>query len=472
VEGRSVRLRHRLLGYFALTAIACCALTVGIGVLLVRHQISSQRTSTLETQANELATFGGAPGALGPGEHVYAVRSGRVRQLGPARAVAVLEAIPPSGDGQGSATVLGHSILYAARATPAGRVVLIRSGNLAFAEWRPFLWSLVLAGIGGVALAAALSFLLARRLSRPIGELAGATHRLARAEPGVTVPVEGDDEIADLGHAFNDMSGQLQAAREAHQRFLESVSHELRTPLTSIRGYSEALTEDAVGGAEAGRVILAESERLERLVADLLEMARFDRAGFSVRIEPIDLAEIARQAAERHLPRARAVSVDLRAVHAGETRAVGDPGRVLQAASNLIENALRLTPPGGSVVVKAGPGRLSVSDTGPGLAADDIPHAFERFYLHDRYRSERPVGSGLGLAIVRELAVAMGGSVEAAGSPGAGAVFTLRLPQDPRLEANVRTLEVALDQAQESGGGRSPRPAVHETGPSDHGRGA
>ena len=465
-----MRLRHRLLGYFALAAISCCALTVGIGVVLVRHHISSQRMTTLEKQADELATFGSAGGALAPGDHVFFIASGRARRVGPARAAAVLAAIPSSGDAQGTVTVLGRSILYAARLTPSGRVVLIRSGNLAFAEWRPFLWSLVLAGIAGVVLAAALALLLARRLSRPIGELAAATRRLARAEPGVTVPVEGGDELADLARAFNDMSGQLQAAREAHQRFLESVSHELKTPLTSIRGYGEALAEDAMGAGEAGRVVLAESERLERLVADLLELARFDRAGFSVRSEPIDLADIARQAVERHLPRARALSVDLRAVVEGESGAIGDADRALQAASNLIENALRLTPPGGSVVVEAGPGRLSVRDTGPGLADDDIPHAFERFYLHDRYRSERPVGSGLGLAIVRELAVAMGGSVEAAGSPSAGAVFTLHLPQDPRLKTDVRTLEVALDQAQEGGGGRAPRPAVHETGPSDHGR--
>jgi signal transduction histidine kinase len=466
-----MRLRHRLFGYFALAAVACCALTIGIGVVLVRHQVSSQRTSALETQANEVATFGGAPNALGPGQHVYAVASGRVRRLRPARAAAVLQAIPSSAEVHGTTTVLGRSILYAARSTPAGRVVLIRSGSLAFAEWRPFLWSLALAGVAGLVLAAALSLVLARRLSRPIDELAAATRRLGRAEPGVTVPVDGDDEIADLAGAFNDMSGELQAAREAHQRFLESVSHELKTPLTSIRGYGEALAEDAVGGAEAGRVILAESERLERLVADLLELARFGRAGFSVRSEPIDLAEIARQAVERHLPRARASSVELRTVVAAESGGVGDAGRVLQATSNLIENALRLTPPGGSVIVEAGPGRLSVRDTGPGLAADDIPHAFERFYLHDRYRSERPVGSGLGLAIVRELAVAMGGSVEAVGSPGAGAVFTLHVPEDPRLKSNVRSLEMALDQAQEGGGGRSPRPAVHETGTSDHGRG-
>jgi two-component system, OmpR family, sensor kinase len=461
-----VRLRQRLLGYFAVAAIASCALTVGIGVLLVRHQISSQRMSALETQANELATFGGVPGALGAGQHVYTVGTGRARRLRPARAAAVLQAIPPSGDAQGNATVMGRSILYAARSTATGRVVLIRPGNLAFSEWRPFLWSLALAGLGGVVLAAALSLLLARRLSRPIGELSAATSRVARAEPGVAVPIEGDDEIADLARGFNDMSGQLQSAREAHQRFLESVSHELKTPLTAIRGYAEALAEDAVDAPEGGRVIVAESERLERLVADLLELARFDRAGFSVRSEPIDLGEIASQAVERHLPRARALSVDLRSMAAGATRAIGDAGRTLQVASNLIENALRLTPPGGSVVVEAGPGQLSVRDTGPGLAADDIPRAFDRFYLHDRYRSERPVGSGLGLAIVKELAAAMGGSVEAAGSPGAGAIFSLSLP---RLNTDVRTLEVALDQAQEGGGGRSPRPAVHEVGSSDHG---
>jgi two-component system sensor histidine kinase BaeS len=400
---------------------------------------------------------------------VYAVGRGRVRRLRPARAAAVLQAIPPSGDVQGSVSIQGRPILYAARSTASGRVVLIRSGNLAFGEWRPFLWSLALAGLGGIALAAALSLLLARRLSRPIGELSAATRRVARAEPGVAVPVEGDDEIADLARSFNDMSGELQSAREAHQRFLESVSHELKTPLTAIRGYAEALAEDAVNSLEGGRVIVAESERLERLVADLLELARFDRAGFSVRSEPIDLAEIARQAVERHLPRARALSVDLRTMAADGTGELGDADRTLQVTSNLIENALRLTPPGGSVVLEVGPGHLSVRDTGPGLAADEIPHAFERFYLHDRYRSERPVGSGLGLAIVKELALAMGGSVEAAGSPGAGAVFTLRLPQDPRLTTDVRTLEVALDQAQEGGGGRSPRPAVHEAGPSDHG---
>ncbi len=464
-----MRLRHRLLGYFALTAIACCALTVGIGVLLVRHQISSQRMNALEVQADELAAFGGAPGALVPGQHVYAVGNGRARRLGPARARAVLAAIPGGGNAQGTATVGKRSVLYVARTTPSGRIVVARSAKLAFGEWRPFLGSLALAGVGGILLAALLSFVLARRLARPIGDLGEATRRLAAGERQVSVPVQGEDELADLGRAFNDMSAELHSAREAHRHFLESVSHELRTPLTSIRGYAEALSEDAVDPVDGGRVIATEASRLERLVADLLELARFERAGFSVGREPLDLLEVAQQAVQRHAPRARELDVELAAEGSETAPALGDFDRLLQAVSNLIENALRLTPPGGGVTVTAAPGRLTVSDTGPGLSVDDIPHAFERFYLHDRYRSERPVGSGLGLAIVKELVEAMGGTVDAAPVRAGGAAFTLRLPADPRLESHVRTFQVELDQAQEGGRGRPQRPAVHEAGASDHG---
>ena len=445
-----MRLRHRLLAYFALAAVASCALTVGVAAVLVRHQISDQRMSALEAQADTVAVAGGAAGALLPGQHVYVVGTRRPRRLRPAAAALVLSAIP-AGDAQGTVRIAGRSLLYAARFSPDGRVVLVRSAKLSFSEWSSFLWALVLAGAGGVLLAAFLSWLLARRLATPIGTLALASGRLARGEAGVTVPVSGADELADLGGAFNAMSADLQRAQEAHRGFLESVSHELRTPLTSIRGYAEALADGAVSTEEVGRVISVESERLERLVADLLELARFGRAGFSVRSEPIDLGELASQATERHLPRAHELGISLTSASSSEAEALGDADRVLQAVSNLIENAVRVTSPGGSVVVEAAPGRLAVRDTGPGLEEEDIPRAFERFYLHDRYRSERPVGSGLGLAIVAALVAAMGGSAEAANTPHGGAQFTLLLPEPPRLKTHVRTLEVALDQAQESG---------------------
>ena len=343
----------------------------------------------------------------------------------------VLGALPSTGGGQGPIDVAGRSLIYAARPTPTGEIVLVRPAKIAFAEWRPFMASLLLAGLGGALLAVVLSFLLARRLTRPIGELSAATRRLARGEAGVAVPVRGEDELADLGASFNEMSDELSRAREAQARFLESVSHELRTPLTSIRGYSEALEEGAIAPAESARVIGAEADRLERLVTDLIDLARFGRADFSIAREPVELAGVVEQSVERHLPHARGTGVELSGAGAPDTWVLGDEDRILQAVSNLIENALRITPSGGSVRVDAGRGEIAVRDSGPGLDPEDIPRAFERFYLYGRYRSERPVGSGLGLAIVQELVSAMGGSVEASTPAGNGATggaeFTIRL---------------------------------------------
>jgi signal transduction histidine kinase len=221
------------------------------------------------------------------------------------------------------------------------------------------------------------------------------------------------------------MVEQLDASRDAERAFLLSVSHELKTPLTAIRGYAEGLGEGAFEAGEAARVIATESGRLERLVRDLLDLARMNRAEFSVRSETVDLAEIAREAARRHEPTARELGVELRAV-AGEAWVTGDADRTLQIASNLVENALRETPAGGTVSVEADGARLVVSDTGPGIPEQDLPHAFERFYLYDKIGRDRLIGSGLGLAIVRQLTTAMGGTVGVESS-AAGTIFTVTL---------------------------------------------
>ncbi len=423
-------LQRRVLGYLALAAVASCALTVGVAIVLVRQRVAAQRDAALIAQADFLASVGAAPGALGPGEHVFRLSRRRPLPLGPARSARVLAEIPP-GDGLGTITLAGRSLLYAARAVPNGRVVLVRSGRLAFAEWRPFLWSVVVAGLGGALLALALSYVLARRLVRPIDQLSQATRRLAAGAEDVAVPVAGEDELADLGRSFNTMADELARAREAQRSFLESVSHELKTPLTAIRGYGEALADGAVGAGQAGEVVVAESARLERLVGDLLELARFGRADFAVAGGPVDLSDVARQAVRRHAPRARELGVALSAEGEPAAGGLGDADRLLQATSNLVENALRLTPAGGAVTVTARGAEISVADTGPGLDPDDLPRVFERFYLHRRYRSEREDGSGLGLALVRELVEAMGGTVGAGGAPGGGALFTLRLPAGP-----------------------------------------
>ncbi len=414
-------LRRRVFAYVAAAALASCLLTVGVAVVLVRHRVSAQRVTALQRDVDVLASSGLA--------HVYRAAGGRLLRIGPFRASRVLTAISATSAPQGTVTIAGRSFLYAQRRIPAGRVVVIRSGALAFGEWRPFLGSLLLAGLGGALLAALLAYLLARRLTRPIAALLSATGRVTAGQTEVSVAVQGDDELAELGRSFNEMSSSLAQARGAQRRFLESVSHELKTPLTSIRGYAEALREGAVGPARAGSVIESEAGRLERLVADLLDLARLQRAEFEVRRDPVDLAELGTRAVQRHSPRAEALGVSLVRESAGGAPAVGDADRLVQSVSNLIENALRVTPAGGSVTVRAEPGAISVTDTGPGLDADDLPRAFERFYLYDRYKSERPVGSGLGLALVRELADRMGGRAEVRSTPGRGTTFRIVVPR-------------------------------------------
>jgi two-component system OmpR family sensor kinase len=425
-----VSLRRRVLAYLALAAIVSCALTVGIGIVLVRRHIADQQSAQLRSTADLIATVGGAPGAQRAGDHVYRVDARRRHEAGPRFTVAVVSAIGSDADAQGTIHLRGHAFSYVARRTASGRVILLRRADLPFADWRPFLEALALAGVAGALLAVALAWVLARRLTRPIHALAQATHRLADGESGVTVPVTGDDELADLGRSFNTMSVELARARESQRTFLESVSHELKTPLTSVRGYAEALEEGAVAPRDAARVIIAEAGRLESLVFDLLDLARLGRAGFSVADEPVDLAGVAAAVVTRHGVRARELAVTLSRDGEGSAWVRGDEGRLLQAASNLVENALRLTPPGGAVTVSVARDGLEVRDTGPGLEPPDLGRAFERFYLHDRYRADpgRSVGSGLGLAIVAQLVAAMGGRVRVANRAGGGACFAISLP--------------------------------------------
>jgi two-component system sensor histidine kinase BaeS len=227
------------------------------------------------------------------------------------------------------------------------------------------------------------------------------------------------------------MARQLTKARAAERQFLLSVSHELKTPLTAIRGYAEGLADGAFDVDEAAETIGQEAARLERLVRDLLDLARVNRTDFSFRLEAIDLGVAAREAARRYEAQARTFGVTVEAVAPDEAPAFGDADRTLQIVSNLVENALRLTPPGGTVRIVAEPGAIVVEDTGPGLKPDELPHAFERFFLYSRYGGERPVGTGLGLAIVKELTEGMKGSVEVESAPGRLTRFVVRLPVPP-----------------------------------------
>ncbi len=287
-------------------------------------------------------------------------------------------------------------------------------------------------GLTGLALTAMLgllgSWILSRTVVRPVRRLAEASGRLAEGEAGVTVTPTGPRELRDLAVAFNDMNAKMTKAQEAEQSFLLSVSHELKTPLTSIRGYAEGLADGALPAAEGAAVIGAESARLERLVGDLLDSARMRKSAFTVRRETVDLAAVAREVARRYETTAHDDGLSLLLKLAPESLATADHGRVLQVVSNLVENAVRCTPSPGSVTISTAPGLVSVSDTGQGLTNDDLPRAFERFYLYSRYGHQRPVGTGLGLAIVKELSEAMDGRVRVSSAVGVGTAFTVELP--------------------------------------------
>ncbi len=429
-------LRSRLFAYLALAAALAAILTALVAGIVIHHRVAQQQITALDRVANVVAPLTDASAGvvvIGAGKATTGPRGrvlGRSHRAGPALRAAVLAAVAARGTPSGRIQALGRDLVYVTRQAENGSLVLVRAAKPPQSDWSPYLLALVLAGIGGAAVAAALSWLLARRLTRPLRELAGATTRVAAGEAAVTVPVRGDDELAQLGRAFNAMAAELGEARAAQRAFLLSVSHELKTPLTAIRGYAEALEEGAVSSEEAAPVVAAEAARLERLVHDLLELAKLDRHEFSIVRRPVELEAVVTRALERFAPTARAAGVELRVGGAADGSSGwvdADPDRLLQVVANLVENALRVTPAGGWVELTATPGAITVRDDGPGIAAEDLPHAFERFYLHDRAASARPVGSGLGLALVEQLTAAMDGTVTATSPPGGGASFRVEL---------------------------------------------
>jgi two-component system, OmpR family, sensor kinase len=433
-------LRARLFAATLAALALTLALTIAIGAELTRRQVDRSQAANLARRADDLA--------LQRRQNVnYTTQdrlSGGVRIMIEPRGklAALVPNVNRSSDGE--TTYLGTRELYSYRTLPQLGLVFLRPASSKSAAWRPFLGDLVLAGLVGVFFAAWISFFLARSIVRPIRRVADATRALAADERHDPLPTEGSSELVALARAFNQMTEQLAASREAERNFLLSVSHELKTPLTAIRGYAEGLADGAFDADEAAGTIVLEAGRLERLVRDLLDLARMNRAEFSVRSEPVDLAETAREAVGRHEAAAREFGVELRAGGV-EAWVEGDGDRLLQVASNLVENALRETPAGGSVTVTAEAGKLVVADTGPGIPADDIAHAFERFYLYDKVGKDRPVGSGLGLAIVKQLATAMGGDVRVESGP-TGTTFTVSLrPQ----RGGVDHLEVGTREAPE-----------------------
>jgi two-component system sensor histidine kinase BaeS len=429
---RGSGLRSQLFRAIGVVVLMCVALTIGLGLVLTRRAVEKATLRDVAHQADLIAA--------GQRNSVASLQSlqPRIEAILNRQHELVLvrkadlpewaqERLANKGRVQGTMSFGGAPYYFAARSVNPGSLILLRPRSALGSLWSPYVWGLLVAAAAGGLLAALAAFLLARRISRPVGRVSAAVRSLMRGTHPEPVPAEGATEIATLAVAFNDLAAQLRQAQEAERSFLLSVSHELKTPLTAIRGYAEAVQDGVLDPREAAATVASEARRLERLVQDLLDLARMNRTDFSVHNTEIDLAEVAEDAVRRYQQQAESFGVALHSVADAPAPAIGDADRVLQVVSNLVENALRLTPASGEVRVVAAPGVLRVEDTGPGLAETDTERAFERFYLHERYGVERRVGTGLGLAIVKELTLAMGGSVDVESHPGRLTVFTVRL---------------------------------------------
>jgi two-component system sensor histidine kinase BaeS len=430
-----VNLRSRLFLGIAGTVLVSLVVTVVAGALLTRRSLEGTAVDALERQVELIAAQRREDPARGVDDELgrfLATDEQRLAILTPAQADALL---PDAAAGRlrreqaasGSVDERGTRFLFAARESGGEAIVLLRSASSQQADWLPFVLGLGLAGLVGAALAAVVALLLSRAVAQPIARVSEASRSLASGSTPTPLAEAGPSEVATLAASFNHLAQELRRTQDAERSFLLSVSHELKTPLTAIRGHAEAIQDGVLEPAPTGIVIEREARRLERLVGDLLDLARLRRRAFSVRAEPVDLEETALSAYERHEQAARSFGVELQVLAEPDALATGDPDRLLQALSNLVENALRSTPRGGTVRIVARPGRLEVVDDGPGLAEADLGRAFERFYLYDRYEGERRVGTGLGLAIVRELVEAMGGATAVRSERGAGATFAIEL---------------------------------------------
>jgi signal transduction histidine kinase len=439
-------LRRRLFLATALIVVVSIGISIVVGALLTRSSVESANLDGLTGQALLIKNQEESTILPFSAAHLSKLRSYLAKQheqidlfdLG--RSTMYLPdsqrlALRTQTTVSGTVTLDGKRYLDAAgtiKLRPGKAFVLLRPASLKTAGWGPFLRALLIAGAIGGVLAALGSLLLARWIARPVRRVAEASRSLAEGVSPEPVPLAGSAELALLASTFNDMAGQLNQAREAERNFLLSVSHELKTPLAAIRGYAEGLDEGVFTSEEASETIREEARRLERLVRDLLDLARMNRREFVVHHERIDLGDVAREVTRRYEGDARAADVEFECAADAPAPAIADPDRALQVVSNLVENALRSTPAGGLVRVRAEPGTLAVEDTGVGLQPDDLPHTFERFYLHDRNPDGRPrIGSGLGLAIVKELTERMGGTVSVESKVGRGTTFVVRLPTDP-----------------------------------------
>ena len=458
-------LRRRLSIIAASSVAIAVVIVVAVAYLLVRDQLRTQVDGALQAQANAVAERGPAsPGrtvarAAGQSRRFGAVRPDRAQTNGPARplrrtcscrsssaAVAIADGQACIADAHDVHVGTPHlrEITFPITVSPQGpggpqisvAVQLARPLNGVDGILSNLRLVLLLVALAGVALAALLGRLAAGRVIRPLSEVASAAQHIGETDDlSQRLRVHADDEVGQLATRFNAMLDRLETSRtaldesvRAQRQLVADASHELRTPVTSLRTNIEVLLMDAQLDTEDRRRLLSDvveqSEELTALVSDLIELARGDQPGFStedVRLDRVAAECVAR--ARRNTPgipvRAELLPVTIDGV----------PARLARAINNLLDNAARHSPDGGSVEITVDAVGVTVRDHGPGVVPADLPYVFDRFFRGANSRGRQ--GSGLGLAIVRQVTEQHGGTASVANAPDGGAVFTLRLPVTP-----------------------------------------
>jgi signal transduction histidine kinase len=314
---------------------------------------------------------------------------------------------------------------------PAGAIVVAEPESALRSRWLQLFWELTLAFGIGIPVACVVVIYFTRRIARPLEELATAADEVAVGNYDVAVPERTwGSEVERLATRFDEMTARLSESEQLSRNFLMSVSHELRTPLTAIRGHVAAVREGVVEDEEAQRrsleVIAEEALRLERLVGDVLDLAKLDARRFALLREEVDMRALCERAYATFAEEARARGIEYDLELDEGAVLITDGDRVLQIVTNLLSNALHWTPEGGRVDLgldaQNGEVRVAVSDTGPGIAPEMEERIFRPFWSGDGG------GTGLGLAIARELALALGGRLELHSDLGSGSRFVLVLP--------------------------------------------
>lgn len=295
--------------------------------------------------------------------------------------------------------------------------------------------TLLLGALIGAVIALLLGVFLSQTLTRPIRELTRATHAVSEGDLSQQVPVRSDDELGELAQAFNKMSAQLSRSVNVRRQMTADIAHELRTPLSLILGHAEAVHDGVLPPTrENFEIIREEATRLEHLVNDLRTLSLVDAGELAVQVQMVEPGRLVQEVASLYQVQAQKkdisfvldVSPDLPKIEV-------DPGRMTQVLTNILDNAIRHTPEGGQIFLRAEQTgdrvMLSIQDSGPGLEIDDIDRIFERFYRTDAARQRQDGGSGLGLAIARSIVQAHGGQVSAESESGKGLKIIIALPK-------------------------------------------